>query len=300
MPQKLLKILLPLAAAAAILAAGAVWIWYPRPAEIFSAGAGQILRVDFLDVGQGDAALIRVPSGQNILIDGGPDQAAARALERLLPFYDRTLDLIILTHPHDDHVAGLISVLERFHVEKIAYTGVSHSAPAYLDWLEAAKKEGSAMVIIDRPQTLVLGADCELRFLYPRRSLAGASVENLNDSSIVVKLVYGRTSFLFMGDAEAPVESELLSVQEDLRADILKIGHHGSNTSSQAEFLAAVRPSLAVISAGADNKFGHPSPRILNRLLKNQAKIWRTDQNGSLAARSDSREISWRPPPLPK
>jgi competence protein ComEC len=245
------------------------------------------LAVSFFDVGQGDAALVRSPYGQNILIDGGPDRTVLARLAEALPWWDRTIDLMVLTHPHDDHVSGLVGVLERYDVKKAAYTGVVHSAPEYLAWLEALKAGGVPLVLIDRPQTLELGAGLVLEFLWPERSLAGTETESLNDSSIAARLAYGRTAFLFTGDIEQPVEERLLSRGADLSALVLKVPHHGSDTSLSPAFLAAVNPEAAVIPVGADNRYGHPDPGALKRLAAAGARVYRTDRDGTVTFVSD-------------
>lgn len=250
------------------------------------------LEVNFLDVEQGDSVLIRTPYDQNILIDGGPGSAILQQLPKFLPFYDRTIDLMLLTHPHDDHVRGLVPVIKRYKVKKILYTGVVHTSPDYLAWLEVVKRKNIPMIIIDRPQTIVLGEDLKLEILYPFESLLNKEVGNLNNSSIVAKLIYGQNKFLFTGDAETEVEQELLNAGVDLSADIFKAGHHGSNTSNSEEFLNAVNPQIAVIQVGKDNDFGHPSLRVLKRLERLGVEYYRNDLNGWVQVISDGQEIS--------
>ena len=240
------------------------------------------MEVAFLDVGQGDASLIKTPFGQNILIDGGSDYKIIERLEEELPWWDATIDLMILTHPHNDHVAGLIFVLERYDVKKILYTGVVHSVPAYLEWLKIIKAKNIPLVIIDRPQEIIFGNNCFLDIIYPRKSLLAKSVNNLNNSSIVAELDCEDRTVLFMGDAETEVEEELIKIGDLGSVEILKVGHHGSNTSSNQEFLELVNPQKAIISAGKDNKFGHPSLRIIKRLERLGAEILRTDLDGTI------------------
>jgi competence protein ComEC len=240
------------------------------------------LEVDFFDVGQGDAALIRSPYGQNILIDGGPNQRAAQELEKILPLYDRTIDLVLLTHPHDDHAAGLVPVLENFKVEKIAYTGVVHTAPAYLELLKIIKAQKISLLIIDRPQKIVLGEACFLDIIYPQKSFLQKSTGNLNNSSLVINLDCENKKILFMGDAEAEVEEELIASGMLSDIDIIKIGHHGSDTSSTWDFLKLLDPEKAIISVGKDNKFGHPSLRVIRRLERIGAEVIRTDLAGTI------------------
>lgn len=249
------------------------------------------LEVDFLDVGQGDAILIKSPFGQNILIDGGPDKSVVNKISEDLPFWDRNIDLMILTHPHDDHVTGLIEVLKRYRVKKIIYTGASHTAPNYLAWLDEIKKRKIPLTIINHPQNIKLGDNCEFKIIYPLKSFAGESVENLNNTSLVAKLIFGQTSFLLVGDAEKEAEEEIIKSGVELTANILKVGHHGSDTASSDIFLNNVRPQIAVIEVGKDNKFGLPSGRAIKRLERIGAKIYRTDYDGNIKLISDGMNI---------
>ncbi|MDP3043764.1 MAG: ComEC/Rec2 family competence protein [bacterium] len=282
MIKKAKIILLILGIAAAIAVIPVFWLFYNPSGD---------LEVDFLDVGQGDAILIKTPFGQNILIDGGPDNAVLSELAKNLPWWDRRIDLMILTHPHDDHVAGLIDVMKRYNVKKILYTGVVHSAPNYLAWLELIKENKVPLVIIDRPQTVKLGEDCELRIIYPRLSLLGKAVDNLNNSSLVIKLIYGRTGFLLTGDIETEVERELVKSGADLSADVLKVSHHGSDASNSQEFLEKVKAKIVVIQVGKDNDFGHPSLRVIKRLEKTGARVFRVDLDGTVKLFSDGENI---------
>jgi len=250
------------------------------------------LRVTFLDIGQGDSALIQTPYSQNILIDGGPGTAILKQLPKFLPFYDKTIDLMILTHPHDDHVGGLVPVIKRYKVKKILYTGVVHAAPDYLAWLEEIRDRNIALTIIDRPQAIILGENLKMEILYPREGLVNKEVENLNNSSIVAKLIYGDNKFLFTGDAEVEIEEELIASSADLSADVIKIGHHGSDTSNTEEFLQAVNPQIAVIQVGKDNDFGHPSLRVLKRLERIGVEYYRNDLEGWVQIISDGQDIA--------
>jgi competence protein ComEC len=238
--------------------------------------------VYFFDVGQGDSALIRTKSGQNILIDGGPDVKAAREMEKVLPWRERTVDLMVLTHPHDDHVSGLSEVLKRYEVKKILYTGAIHTAPAFLNWLEILKEKKLKITLADRPQTIQLGEGECLQIFYPFSDIRKEAASNLNNTSVVLKYLSGGKTFLFMGDIEKEVEEDILKKNLDLKADVLKLGHHGSDTSSSEEFLQSVSPSEAIVSAGKDNQFGHPSRRVLSRLRKNGIKFIETAQAGTI------------------
>lgn len=250
------------------------------------------LEVIFLNVSQGDSILIKIPDEQNILIDGGPDNTVIEKLGEYLPFYDKEIDLIILTHPHDDHVTGLVEVLKRYQVKKILMTGVLHTAPNYLAFLKQIKGQNVAVETVNKFQNISLGENLSLELLYPSSDFSGLKVENLNNTSIVAKLVYGSTSFLLTGDAEEEVEKELISNKTDLKADVIKIGHHGSSTSTSEEFLKIVNPQYSIISVGAANKFNHPSLRTINRLEKNGIKIFRTDEKGDIILISDGSNIT--------
>ncbi|MDO8592617.1 MAG: ComEC/Rec2 family competence protein [bacterium] len=278
MSARLYKILLILGMAACAAAVLLFWLAYRAPNRLV---------VDFLDAGQGDAILIKAPSGQNILIDGGPDKSAVKRLGENLPWWDKRIDLMILTHPHDDHVTGLIDVLKRYSVGKILYTGVTHTAPNYLTWLKLVRDSKTPMIIIDKTQTIKLGQGCELEILYPAKSFLGQTIEDLNQSSIIARLSYGQTKFLLTGDAGEEVETELLNRGADISADVLKVGHHGSQYSTGQEFLNKVRPKIAVIEAGKDNQFGHPNLRTIKKLERVGARIYRTDKDGTIEIISD-------------
>lgn len=283
MPKKLLYILGVLIIFAILIAIPAFWLtWGNNNPE---------LEVDFLDVGQGDSELIKTPAGQNILIDGGPNSQVLERLSDCLPWWDRTIDLMILTHPHDDHVTGLVDVLKRYNVKKAVYTGVIHTGPGYIAWLKLIRDNKIPLMIIDRPQTIALGKNLRLDILFPKNSLAGTTSDDLNNTSIVAKLIYGKKSFMFTGDAGVAIEQQLIKDVPDLSADVLKVGHHGSIYSTSDEWLKAVKPKLAVIEVGKDNQFGHPSPRTLKKLERAGAKIYRTDLDGTVKVLCDGENI---------
>jgi len=240
------------------------------------------LVVNFFDVGQGDSIFIKTPNNQKILIDGGPDNGVLAKLGKNLPFYDKEIDLMILTHPHSDHLVGLVEVLKRYKVKKIISTGVIHATPEYLAWLEEIKEQKIPLEIAIAGQVLDFGNETKMEILYPLENLAGQSVDDLNNTSIVSKLTFKNNSFLFMGDAEATAEEKLIASGADLKADILKIGHHGSKNATSESFLEKVDPQSTVISVGAKNKFGHPSGLVVNRLKREGIEILRTDERGDI------------------
>lgn len=221
------------------------------------------LHVKALDIGQGDAILIQTPQGKNILIDGGPGPTVLEKLNEEMNFFDNTIDLMILTHPHADHVDGLVEVLKRYKVLQVLITGVTYSNPMYFE-VQRLIYENNIRFDFARADTdYFVEPEVYLDIIYPTDSLAGTEFDNLNDSSIVAKLVYGDKSVLLTGDAELEEEHAILMTDQDVSATLLKAGHHGSRTSGSPDFIAAVRPEQVIISAGKDNNFGHPHPETI-------------------------------------
>jgi competence protein ComEC len=255
-----------------------------------SFGESKGLEVNFFDVGQGDAILIKTPEHQRILIDGGPDNKVVTKLGEHLPFYVKEIDLVIMTHPHADHLTGLIEVLKRYRVKKVLSTGVLHTTNEYISWLEEIKKQNIPMEIAKAGQTITFGDKTKIEILNPAEDFVGEEASSLNNTSIVFKLIFDKTSFLFTGDAEKEVEDKLIS-SADLKADVLKVAHHGSKNSTSQEFLDKVKPKIAVISVGKDNKFGHPSRLTLEKLDKAGVEIFRTDKDGDVKIVSDGTKI---------
>lgn len=247
---------------------------------VFSNDDENLAKVYFFDVGQGDSALIRTEKGQNILIDGGPDEKVVSELSAVLSVFDLQIDLLVLTHPHSDHVTGLNEVLDRFVVKSVAYSGALHTSPIFLLWLEKIKQKDIPLRIIEHSQKIFLSEKSSLEFLYPTKSLLNQRVENLNNSSLVARFVHGDSAVLFMGDAEVEIEKLLLQSKLGLTAQILKLGHHGSDTSSSENFLQAVSPDYAIVSAGQDNDFGHPSLRVVRRLERMGVQVLETSKEG--------------------
>jgi len=273
---------------------------------VYEIARPQLLKVVFFDVGQGDSVFIKTPQGHQILIDGGPD---ARVLEKLgenMPFWDRDIDMLILTHPEQDHVSGLIEVLKRYRVDFVLWTGVLHSSNVYKEWVSLLD-EGEAEIIIAHSGKRIRAGDVVLDVLYPFESFSGQNVKNLNNTSVVSRLSFGYNSFLFTGDVYKSVERKLIDQSLkgflNLNADVLKVGHHGSKTSTLQDFVKTVFPRFAVISAagneveGADcdnkerNKFGHPNCEVLDALGKYDIRILRTDKHGDIEISSDGRNF---------
>lgn len=262
------------------LVAAAVWL------GVLGLPDGQ-LHVYFLDVGQGDAILIVAPDGRQILIDGGPSPTALLSeLGAVLPFWDRHLDLVVLTHPDGDHITGLIPLLERYRVAQVLDTPLSEDATLAVSWLESLKRAGIERIYAQRGMVLRVGA-VQLTVLNPRAVPMTGTASDDNNNAIVLRLDYGRSSVLLTGDAEQEAEADMIAAGLPLPADVLKVGHHGSNGSSSAAFLAAVAPQIAVIQVGAQNTFGHPHPAVLARL--SAAQVLRTDQHGRIEMISDGK-----------
>jgi competence protein ComEC len=247
------------------------------------------LHVAFLDVGQGDAIFITTPRGQQILVDGGPASSAVLAgIGSAMPFWDRSLDVVVNTHPDDDHLAGLLGVLERYQVSQVILSDVGDDKPLYAAWQKALVGEGATVTRAQAGMRLALGDGIEVEVLHPGAVPAG---QVLNDHSVVLRLTDGRVSFLLTGDIQADVEQELVESGRPLAATVLKVAHHGSITSSTPAWLAAVDPQVAVISVGAGNHFGHPSPEVLQRYAAAGIPVLRTDQAGSVEFVTDGQRL---------
>jgi competence protein ComEC len=247
------------------------------------------LHVYFLDVGQGDAILVVAPDGRQILVDGGPSPTALLSeLGDLLPFWDRDLDLVVLTHPDGDHITGLVPLLDRYRVAQALDVPQSDAAPEAVAWRERLAKSGVRRTCAQRGMKLSVGG-LMLTVLNPGPIPLRGTAADDNNNSTVLRLEYGQTSLLLTGDAETEAEATMIAAGLPLAADVLKVGHHGSKGATSAPFVAAVSPRLAVIQVAADNKFGHPSPEVLKRLTGVQ--VYRTDQNGRVEVVSDGRRL---------
>lgn len=251
---------------------------------IFSAPKPGVATVYFFDVGQGDAIFIRTPDGHTILIDGGPDQRVLEKLGRALPFYEKTVDLVILTHPHADHLAGLLGVLKRYDIKRILVTNVLYDSSMYATWYKMVADEKSHVMIADHRGTIDVGG-ATLTILYPNKNFSGRRLSNVNDNSIVVRFEYNKFSVLLTGDQER--EEDLVEDGLIIPATVLKVGHHGSSDASNQYFLFAVRPTVAVISVGAKNRYSHPDKEALTHLMNVGAKVLRTDLHGDITITSD-------------
>lgn len=251
-----------------------------------------LLKVYFLDIGQGDAEFIQAPNGTQVLIDGGPDNSVVSRLSEVMSFYDHDIDVVVASHPHSDHIAGLVDVLERYDVETIIQAGESYESAQFKAWSVAVANEQAQNIDATAGTQIDLGSGATLTILHPFASVVGTATDEPHDDVVVTLLTYGKTKVLFTGDMEKDVETKLVErFGALLDADVLKIGHHGSKTSSSETFLAQVSPRTAVISVGAKNRYHHPSPDVTTRLEKFGVPYYRTDIDGTVKLESDGNFI---------
>ena len=243
---------------------------------VWEMGQSEDLEVVFFDVGQGDSIFIEAKNGFQVLIDGGPGLAVLEKLGAEMAFYDRTIDLVILTHPDRDHLFGLLEVLKRYKVKSILWTGVIKDTSDWREWERLIKDEGANIIIASADQRIDLADDIYIVIHHPFESLEGQEVEYVNDTSVVAELVFNEVSFLFAGDISEKIEKQL-----NIDSDVLKIAHHGSKYSSSSEFLQTVSPEIAVISVG-ENTYGHPDPGVLQTLEEFGINILTTKNHGDV------------------
>ncbi|SDF11892.1 ComEC/Rec2 family competence protein [Sporomusa acidovorans] len=251
------------------------------------AGAGSPLTVKVLDVGQGDAILIRTKD-QVALIDTGDVPAREKLISMLKSEGITTIDKLIITHPHADHMGGAAAIFEQFTVKQVYDSGQKTNSNLYKQYLTQIKKKNIPFTVVAAGMTIDLGGETLLKVLAPEQPFIGGSDSDLNNNSVVTKLVYKNFSLLLTGDAEAQAEERMLKRDAaGLKSTLLKSGHHGSNTSSSVPFLQAVKPEAALISLGANNEYHHPHPSTLKKYKENKIKIYRTDTDGTLTVASD-------------
>ena len=275
-----------LALAGSLTLAALTWSWgHSQP--------DGMLHVAFLNIGQGDAIFIQTPAGQQILVDGGLYPSLLNEqLGRQMPFWDKSLDLMIATHPDADHVAGLVGVFDRYQVELLITDGEGLGESEIYDAvLLAAEAHQTALHIALAGEQIDLGDGVRLEFLHPGPELDS---EDRNNNSVAFRLIYGDFSLLLTGDAEQEAEQAMVDSGRSLSALVFKAGHHGSNGSSNAFFLAAVDPQVIVVSAGRDNRYGHPHPDMLQRATNIGAVVLRTDQLGTIEVISDGHLMWWQ------
>ena len=251
------------------------------------------LHVSFLDVGQGDAILIQKGS-QQVLVDGGPSpQAIGLGLGKKMPFWDRTIELVVLTHPSADHATGLVEGLNRYQVKQVLYPDLDFRSGIYDEWLRLVKAKDIKHTTAQAGQQINLGDGVVIEVLNPPSPLLMNTDSDVDNNAAVLRLSMGKVSFLLTADTMWEAELELITRRTNLSSTVLKVAHHGSNTSTTPEFLAVVNPRLAVIPAGEDNPFGHPTPEVMARLSEKvgSENIYRTDEHGTIEFITDGERL---------
>lgn len=254
--------------------------------------APHTLRVSFLDVGQGDSILIQGPTGVRMLVDGGPDRSVVRELPKSMGPLQREIEVMVETHPDSDHISGLADVLESYKVKNMLSPGLPSDTNVYARLVNDVEKETGIRSYVARSGMRIhLGGGAYADVLYPNKDVS--RLKATNDASIVLHVVYGKTSFMLTGDLPSTIEDELVkSVDESrLQSDVLKAGHHGSKYSTDDIWLRAVSPSVVVISAGKGNTYGHPAPEALTRIKKEGAEILSTMDKGTITFVSDGEHV---------
>lgn len=243
--------------------------------------------VHYIDVGQGDSILIQV-NNKNLLIDAGPKSDKDKLLNYLSSLNLQKIDYVIATHPHEDHIGNMADVIDDYNVLSFYAPKVQSNTKTFEKMIESLKAKNLKIYVIkNNINSIDLGENTKVTIFSPSKD----SYDDLNNYSPVIKIEYGKTSFLFTGDAEKEVEKEILNNNPDISADVLKVGHHGSSSSTTKEFLSKVNPSIGVISVGKDNTYNHPNDDTMKRLADNKVKVYRTDKEGTIILSSDGSNI---------
>ncbi|MBP7006948.1 MAG: MBL fold metallo-hydrolase [Candidatus Pacebacteria bacterium] len=250
------------------------------------------MKFAMLDIGQGDALFIESPSGVQMLVDGGPPKSVIKKLSKVMPFWDRSIDALIITNPDQDHIGGFDSVLKNYKVGQVFEPGTTSDSKTYENLKNEISNKGIKHSYLKKGMMLDLGGGVYLDVIFPDRDVSEFST---NDGSLVARLVYGETSFLLTGDTTEKTEKLMLDGNqvEELDSDVLKVAHHGSKSSSSFRFVEAVSPEYAIVSSGKNNKYGHPHQEVLNRFEEFGIKLLRTDESGSIILESDGQKIDF-------
>ena len=247
------------------------------------------LMISYMDVGQGDAAYIKV-NGNDILIDAGPRSNSKELLEQLKAKNIDDFELVIATHPHEDHIGGMVDVFKEYEVKAFYSPKITHTTKTYENLVKAVKDEGLKTKELKSGMVIDLGEGAKFEVFTPQKS----EYEELNDYSPIMKLSFGYTSYLFTGDAEKLAEEEALAkYKTSLDSDVIKFGHHGSSSSSSNAFIEAISPKYGIISCAKDNKYGHPHRETLDIIKKYNIKTFRTDTDGEIILTSDGKSINF-------
>lgn len=262
------------------------------PLSFCKASVEKLLTIAFLDVGQGDAVYVEAPNGNQMIIDGGPGKALSARLHEVMPFGDRSIDVLMVTNPDADHYAGFIDALRDYDVGAVIEPGTRSTTKTYEEFQVAVEAEKAPHLYARKGMKVTLDGEAGVYFsvLFPDQDV---SAWNRNDGSIVGQLVYGKTKIMLTGDSTKKTENVIVqgNTREVLDSDILKVGHHGSRTSSGDEFLWAVSPLYAVISLGKDNTYGHPHEEVVQNLSRQAGTVLLTSQDGTVVFVSDGQTL---------
>jgi competence protein ComEC len=248
------------------------------------------LKVAFLDVGQGDSIYIEAPNGRQMLIDAGPDAKVLSSLAKVMPFADRSIDMVVATHSDMDHIGGFPLLLDNYKVTSILENGATSNSKISASLEEKIAKDKINKIIARRGMRILLDDNKNIYFdiLFPDRNVSNL---DSNDGSIVGKLVYGNNSFMLTGDATLYTENQIEWNKDNISSNILKLGHHGSRTSSSILWLEKVKPEVAIVSAGKNNKYGHPHQEVLDRLSSLHIPFLNTAEKGNIVFTSDGMKL---------
>lgn len=251
-----------------------------------------VLTFEVLNIGQGDALWIESPTGVQVIVDGGPDNTLMKEIPKVMPWYDRHIDMIVVTNPDKDHYEGFISLLKKYKVDAVLEPGTTSKTETYALLEKEISDKKIEKVVARRGQVIDLGGGAYLQVIFPDRDISGLSS---NDGSLVMKLVYGETSVMLQGDSTVKIEDYLLTLgTTTLKSTILKAGHHGSRTSSVSEYVSAVAPKWIVISSGLRNDYGHPHKETLETMQKLGIPTYDTCNNGRLVFESDGKSFAFK------
>lgn len=248
-----------------------------------------VLKFEVLDIGQGDSLFIESPTGTQVLVDGGPNNNLSKQIGKVIPWYDRHIDMLVITNPDADHYEGFIKLLDKYSVDVVLEPGTTNKYEAYGFLENKIKEKNIPKIIVRKGEVVDLGGGAYIQILFPDRDVSGLSS---NDGSIVMKLVYGDTSVMLQGDSTAKIEEYLLNTQGgNLKSDILKAGHHGSRTSSSVGYVKAVSPKLVAASSGKNNDYGHPHKEVVDTMQKLNIPFLDTCNNGTIIFESDGKNF---------
>lgn len=260
-----------------------VWLF------VFAERPKSFARISFLDVGQGDAILIQARNGNQVLFDSGPNRKVLSELSKEMPFFDRSLDIVIATHPDADHIGGFPEIIKRYDTKFFIEPGISAETSHYRELKERLKIKNIPQLKARRGMVLDMKDGSFVEILFPDRDVSGLDP---NDASIIARYVFGENCFLLTGDASQKMEEYFLDLEKDsIGCDVLKAGHHGSKTSSSDSFVSAVSPSIAIISAGKDNRYGHPHKEVLDVLEKYNIEVFNTAESGTIRLETDGKYL---------